>query len=360
MPQNSLLQLRTVVSNHLSDILKRYQDSFGYVGPEIKDLFTIAGPLLERGKRLRAGFLAAGWRSFGGSSLDPAEVQAGAGLELFQLAALVHDDLMDASPTRRGLPSAHHQFHALHVDRGMISRADDFGAAGALLLGDLLLVAAENELHQASQHYPSSASQAREVFEQMMAEVTFGQYLDIYAQSAPWNEDPQVDLDRAHRVIKAKSASYSVEHPLALGAAMAGASSVQREAIRKVGLPVGEAFQLRDDVISVFGEPSITGKPAGDDLREGKRTVLVTLAMTLASPQDATTLKEGIGNPDLNESDVEEIRKVLERSGALSEVEKIIDNRAHVAEAALEKLHLDEESAALLRELSQAAITRNQ
>lgn len=358
MPKESLTSLGSAVTHHLKNSLLTYREKFSGVGEEIADLFDVADPLLARGKRLRAGFLAAGWRSFGGGALEVPEIRAGAGLELFQLAALVHDDLMDASLTRRGLPAAHLQFSDLHADRGMISNAESFGAAGALLLGDLLLVAAETELQAALSDHPSTASASRAVFEEMMAEVTVGQYLDIYAQSAPWSTDPQVDLDRAKRVIRAKSARYSVEHPLALGAAMAGANPTQIDAIRAVGLPVGEAFQLRDDVLSVFGDPAVTGKPTGDDLREGKRTVLVTLAMTLASPAQVDLLKTSVGNPDLTPEHVDEVRAILTSSGALDQVEALMAERAKGAHRAIDALNLAPEHDALLRELSTAAITR--
>lgn len=360
MPKDSLTLLRNAVSTRLTERLVRYQDELSYVGHEVQDLFDIAGPLLDRGKRLRAGFVAAGWRSFGGAPLAQAEVQAGSGVELFQLAALVHDDIMDASLTRRGLPAAHLQFARLHTEREMISDAGAFGMAGALLLGDLLLVAAESELHAALAPLPEREHAARTVFEHMMAEVTVGQYLDIYAQSAPWSKDPSVDLERARRVIKAKSARYSVEHPLALGAAMAGADEGELAAVRRIGLPVGEAFQLRDDVLSVFGDPQVTGKPAGDDLREGKRTVLVTLAMTLASTAEVEVLKRSIGNPDLSEDQVVQVRGILTSCGALGQVEELIDERATTARAAIDAMGLDASAAALLHKLSDAAITRDQ
>lgn len=360
MSKDSLTVLRAAVTQHLANQLRNYQQAFSSVGEEVDDLFDVAAPLLERGKRLRAGFLAAGWRSFGGVPLETAEIRGGSGLELFQLAALVHDDLMDASLTRRGLPAAHLQFQEIHAQRGMISNEESFGAAGALLLGDLLLVAAESELQAALINHPGTAVASRAVFEEMMAEVTVGQYLDIYAQSAPWAPDPEVDLDRARRVIRAKSARYSVEHPLALGAAMAGATSSQLEDIRAVGLPAGEAFQLRDDVLSVFGDPNVTGKPAGDDLREGKRTVLLTLAMTLATQSQIETLKESVGNPALSATQVDEVREILTSCGALEKTESLIAERAETARTAIDALDVTEESAALLHELSDAAITRNQ
>jgi len=357
VPHDSLTHLRSAVDRHLQARLATDQDKYLTVGQEIADLYAVAGPLLERGKRLRAGFLAAGWRSFGGTALAPEEIGAGAGLELFQLAALVHDDLMDASVSRRGLPAAHRQFRTVHEERAMISDPEAFGAAGALLLGDLLLVAAQSELAGALTD-PATAAASRAVFEEMMAEVTVGQYLDIYAQSAPWAEDPDEDLDRAERVIRAKSARYSVEHPLALGAAMAGANPTQIQGIRTVGLPVGEAFQLRDDLLSVFGDPAVTGKPAGDDLREGKRTVLIAAALKYASPAEAEHLKRSVGDPALTEADVEEIRDILTSCGARRHVEDLISDRAQRAEAAINELALAAPHETFLRALAQAAIAR--
>lgn len=359
MSTDSLSALRNKVSDHLTHVLERHRTQFSEIGPEVSDLFDVASPLLARGKRLRAAFLATGWRSFSGEPLAFPEIQAGAGLELFQLAALVHDDLMDDSLARRGLPAAHLQFRSLHDERAMISDGETFGAAGALLLGDLLLVAAQSELDAAVRMSTDPAT-ARQIVQEMMAEVTVGQYLDIYAQSAPWSTDPTVDLDRAKRVIRAKSARYSVEHPLAIGAAMAGASPEQRQGIRAVGLPVGEAFQLRDDVLSVFGDSDVTGKPTGDDFREGKRTVLVTVAMTLASAPEVEILRTAIGDPNLTDAQVDEVRKILTSSGAVEHVEELIAAKSQTALVAIDALGLSEEKAALLREVSSSAVTRVQ
>nr|WP_227993299.1 polyprenyl synthetase family protein [Pseudactinotalea sp. HY160] len=351
--------LRSAVAARVATTMTETHDRFAGVGGEIDDLFTVSAPLLARGKRLRAAFLAAGWRVFSGEPLAAAEVRAGSGLEIFQLAALVHDDLMDGSLTRRGLPASHRRFTALHEERGMISDPEHFGAAGAILLGDLLLVAASADLHAAialldPARYASSAA----LVETMMAEVTIGQYLDIYAQSAPWSDDPAVELDRARRVIRSKSARYSVEYPLRLGAAMAGASAAESDAIGTVGLPIGEAFQLRDDVLGVFGDPHVTGKPAGDDLREGKRTVLVTLGMTLAGPAERDTLRRALGRADLGPAEVDRVRRILTDTGAQAQVEELIAERLATGRAAIDALGADPEDAARLRHLADAAVTR--
>ncbi len=352
-------QLRQAVSSRVSACIAELAETYAGIGAEVSDLFTISTGLLAGGKRLRAAFAAAGWAAFGGAELATPVVRAGAGLELFQMAALVHDDVIDASTTRRGMPAAHRQLADRHRALGMEGDADRFGQSGAVLLGDLLLVAAQQEIEGGLASLPAEArGRARSIMLAMMAEVTVGQYLDIYAQAAPWSPDPAVDLDRARRVIRAKSASYSVQQPLRLGAAMAGADDAGLAACAAFGLPIGEAFQLRDDLLGVFGDPALTGKPAGDDLREGKRTVLVTSAMTRASDGQRVVLQDALGNPDLQAADVNRVREVLTATGADREVEALIEERVTEGLRVLAAAEVSPHAGAVLRSLVQAAVTR--
>ncbi|WP_420113910.1 polyprenyl synthetase family protein [Pseudactinotalea sp.] len=358
--QQAVAELRPAVTAEVLGSWRRLAGSFAAVGHEVAAFFDVGADLLAHGKRLRASFASAGWRSLGGEPLAAAEVRLGSGLELFQVAALVHDDLMDGSLTRRGRPSAHRQFAHHHDEIGLVGGATRFGEAGAVLLGDLLLVAAQAELDGALGLVGvEPGSRGRRLVEEMMAEVTVGQFLDIYAQSAPWSEDPAVDLDRARRDNRSKSARYSVEHTLVIGAAMAGAGDDALARLRAVGLPIGEAFQLRDDVLGVFGDPSTTGKPAGDDLREGKRTVLVTLAMTLANPADRAMLRTAVGNPDLTLDDVTQIRAILTECGALDAVEDLIAERYRTGLDALAATGLGQQQQAHVAAIADAAIVRN-
>jgi len=353
-----MADLRPVVTDRVLESWQRMATSFAVVGPEVAGLFDVGADLLAHGKRLRASFASAGWRAAGGDPLAATEIRLGSGLELFQVAALVHDDLMDGSLTRRGRPAAHRQFAARHDRAAMVGDGDRFGAAGAILLGDLLLVSASAELDSALE-LVEPGSRGRELVEEMMAEVTVGQYLDIYAQSAPWADDPAVDLDRARRVIRAKSARYSVEHPLVIGAAMAGADDDTLAGLRAVGLPIGEAFQLRDDVLGVFGDPSTTGKPAGDDLREGKRTVLVTLAITRSGEPERRTLRDAVGRADLDDTDVARVRDLIVRSGAVDAVEELIAERYRSGLTALAGTGLPAHRQAPIADLARAAIVRD-
>lgn len=330
----------------------------GEVVDELRD--AVAG-----GKRLRAAFCYWSWRAHAERDSSPAPADRavalgiGAALELFQAAALVHDDVMDDSDTRRGRPAAHRRFAGRHAAEGWSGPADRFGDAVAILLGDLALIASDRALALAVA--PLDAARRAtldDVFDRMRAEVIAGQYLDVLGQARPWGEDPEEDEARARAVVRAKSARYSVEHPLVLGATLAGADGAALAGLAAAGLALGEAFQLRDDLLGVFGDPATTGKPAGDDLREGKRTVLVARALRRADAADRAALLEGVGRRDLTDDDVRRLRDVLRRCGAVAEVEALIDELAAPALAWLADAPLAEPGRSMLVRLGRAAVDR--
>lgn len=353
---------RRLVSDRLVTVLEDSRSRLGHIGPETEDVTDAAAALLAGGKRLRASFCVAGWAACGGpppSAATDAVIAAGASLELFQAAALVHDDVMDGSLTRRGLPAAHRRFAHVHRERSWIGPPDRFGEAAAILLGDLLLVTSFREIAAALATVPARAARrGQDVYDLMTAEVTLGQYLDMQAQAAPWTEDPALALDRAERVVRAKSARYSVEHPIVLGAALAGAGDEHLRACSRFGLPIGEAFQLRDDVLGVFGDPTVTGKPAGDDLREGKRTVLVALALESATPAQSSALRAALGQADLDEDALQRARDVLVATGALDAVERRIVDLADRGFAALDSAGFAPRAVFELRALARLAVDR--
>ncbi|WP_402464790.1 polyprenyl synthetase family protein [Isoptericola aurantiacus] len=331
-------------------------------GPGTTALTDQLGRLLDGGKRLRAAFCYWSFRAHGGPAAGPARdavVRVGAALELFQAAALLHDDVMDASDTRRGRPTAHRVFEARHAEAGWSGDPARFGTAAAVLLGDLALVACHREAAAALDTFEAPVARAaRDLFDAMTSEVVVGQYLDVLVQAEPWGLDPAADEDRARTVLRAKSARYSVERPLALGAVLAGADEAAVEAVSAVGMPLGEAFQLRDDILGVYGDPQVTGKPAGDDLREGKRTVLI--ARTLAGADDAAhrLVVDRLGDPDLTEGDVDALRTAVADTGALSGVETLIDSLASTALDALRGSDLDPTGRDVLTDLALAAVDR--
>jgi geranylgeranyl diphosphate synthase type I len=311
------------------------------------------------GKRLRPAFCYWGWRGAGGAAGDAGALAACAALELLQACALAHDDLIDRSDTRRGRPALHRSFESLHRGSGWRGDAAQYGAATALLLGDLLLVWCDALLWDCGLDR-DAVRRAKPLFDLMRTEVMAGQYLDMLEPAAGW-QDPHPDaaLERATTVIHFKSAKYTVERPLQIGGLLAGADPALTEAYAAFGLPLGEAFQLRDDLLGVYGDPLLTGKPAGDDLREGKRTLLVAETLAGCSAADARLLDDLLAAPERDERQAELIRTVITRSGAPERVETRIGALLRESLVALDAAPLaDPEARRVLRRLAAAATTR--
>ncbi|HEX7745595.1 MAG TPA: polyprenyl synthetase family protein, partial [Micromonosporaceae bacterium] len=304
--------------------------------------------VLHGGKRLRPAFAYWGYRGAGGVDSDQV-VASLAALELVQASALIHDDLMDRSDTRRGEPAIHRRFAGLHRDAGWHGDPDGFGDAAAVLLGDLCLVWSDELLHGPGLD-PRTLARARPVFDLMRTEVTVGQYLDVVTQATG-----DTSTERAGKVARYKSAKYTVERPLLLGAALADAPAAVQAAYSGYGLPLGEAFQLRDDVLGVFGDPAQTGKPAGDDLREGKRTYLVAAAFAATDETGREVLTRRLGDPRLDAGGIAELREIIAGSGALAATERRIANLTATALAALDAVGLDAEAHRALVDLAAAA-----
>ncbi|WP_263105787.1 polyprenyl synthetase family protein [Kitasatospora sp. DSM 101779] len=334
-----------------STLLAGISPQLGPVSEALRDF------LLDGGKRLRPAFCYWGWRGAGGSADHPGIADAAAALELLQASALVHDDLMDRSDTRRGLPSVHRRFEGLHREHGWRGDREQYGASAAVLLGDLLLIWCD-ELFQSSGLPDDAVRAAKPVFDLMRTEVMVGQYLDVLEPVAGDSADAGA-LDRAQTVLHYKSAKYTIERPLQVGALLAGAGPELVEAYGAFGLPLGEAFQLRDDLLGVFGDPAVTGKPAGDDLREGKRTLLVAHAMRGLAPADARHLDERLGAADLTAEEIPVLRELVERSGAADRVERRIEELLEQSLAALDAAPLaDGPARPTLLALAEAATIR--
>jgi geranylgeranyl diphosphate synthase type I len=342
-------RLVDLVQSRLDGFLSEQGAALARVSPDLEVIDRSARELLAGGKRFRALFCYWGWRSIAaladdtfsdeiddGAALAPI-VSVASALEIFHAAALVHDDIMDNSDLRRGRPSLHRSFEAMHREQGWTGSGHQYGEASALLIGDLLLAWSDELFEAGAALAPNreAAAAARAQFALMRTEVTVGQYLDML-EEASWRARPETELlPRAHRVIVYKSAKYSVEAPLTIGASLAEASLAQIAALSAFGLPLGVAFQLRDDLLGVFGDPSVTGKPAGDDLREGKRTVLVTLARQKLPASAARLFDELLGDDDLDEQQIAVLQTAVRDSGAVEQVERIIAHNVATATAAL-------------------------
>ncbi|MFG2086233.1 MULTISPECIES: polyprenyl synthetase family protein [unclassified Spirillospora] len=348
----STSRIRKEVDEALLAFVDRQRPALLTISDDLTPMVSALDALLGGGKRLRPAFCYWGWRAAGGED-GPGIVAAAASLELLQASALIHDDVMDSSDTRRGQPSVHRRFEALHRAQAWPGDAEAFGGGAAILLGDLCL-AWSGEMFETCGLDGDRRRRGRAVYDLMRTEVMCGQYLDMLEGTRG-----EATVATALRVVEYKSAKYTIERPLHLGAALAGARPDVTAALTGYGLPLGIAFQLRDDVLGVFGDPAETGKPAGDDLREGKRTVLVALTLERASAAQAAAVRRRLGDPELDRAGVDELRAIIEEAGGLAACEEMIERYLAEAEEALRSAPVDGESHAALSELAVAATARS-
>jgi len=343
---------RDRIQRVLDDFLDDQRPVLAPLGPDATRLLESARTSVAGGKRFRAAFCNWGYRAVEPEVADEDGLaRACASLEMLHASALVHDDYMDASDTRRGRPATHRAFEAEHREAGWRGDPEQYGAAAAILLGDLLLSWAD-ELLRSSGFHEARVLDALGYFDTTRSEVIAGQFLDVSVQARRAS-----DVAAAMTVLRYKSAKYSVERPLHIGAALAGGSPEVMEALTGFGLPLGEAFQLRDDLLGVFGDPAVTGKPAGDDLVEGKRTVLVALALEHAPAAQARRLDEELGTP-LDAAQVAELRRIIADSGAHTRVEAMIDDLTTRCLDALAAAPVTAAAKAVLADLAAAATQR--
>ena len=371
-PQAPLGQaFRDAVSAEITAFLTEQSAVLDSMGPELVPVHLMASQMLCGGKRMRPAFCVWGYVAAAGMpndfELKPLLAAAGS-LDVLHVSALVHDDLMDSSDLRRGRPAAHRQFEALHANAGWLGDSAAFGKAGAILLGDLLVMWSAQMLHGAGVEQ-SALERTLPIVEAMRTEVTCGQYLDMVAQAHPLRQRapaigslrPTIELalDDASRVVEYKAARYTVQRPCQIGAALGSGNDELYFALGAYGSPLGRAFQFRDDLLGVFGDPQITGKPAGDDLREGKRTVLVAHAYAHASDAGQKLLLQRLGDSGLDEAGVSELQQVITESGAREAVESMINDNYERALKALHDTEMTDEGCAGLTTLADAAVRRD-
>jgi geranylgeranyl diphosphate synthase type I len=314
----------------------------------------LAGPFDEirrmvrsGGKRLRPAFCHWAFVGAGGDAADGRVVDAGAALELMHASALFHDDVIDDAASRRGAPTTHASYAVEHDRRAWAGEARRFGEGVAILVGDLALVLADELM-------VGVPDRAWRLWNELRLELNAGQFLDILG-SVQRDRRP----DKAARIARYKSGKYTIERPLHLGALLAAPE--QGDALfpelSAFGQPLGDAFQLRDDVIGAFGDAAVTGKPVGDDLREGKPTPLLAQATERASAAQEAVLAR-VGGPELDAAAIAEIQQVLVDTGALAAVERRIDELAALALAALAACALTAEARRELAALAEYVVAR--
>ena len=272
------------------------------------------------GKRMRARAIIASYEAHGGTDVSSVTPLCAA-VELFQAAALVHDDVLDGADTRRGQPTPHRVFASAHRERGDVGDATHFGMSAAILTGDLALMAA---FRAADAMTGVHASATRALFTEMTELVTVGQYLDMRISAQPLGSLPG-QLADIRATMRAKTASYTAEFPLALGAAAARGAGPHVDAARRAGLPAGIAFQLRDDLLGIVGTEQATGKSVGGDIREGKRTVPLWHAWTRSGANGRTALMAAVGNADATAAQIATAIDVIRHSGAVATTEAEIE-----------------------------------
>ncbi|AYF30532.1 polyprenyl synthetase [Micromonospora tulbaghiae] len=358
--------VRGVLAAFTKDLIKGVDETLAaFLAAEVESLTEIDAAMggfaatardcvLAGGKRVRPTFAYWGWRGVvGGEEPLCSVLPALSALELLHTFALVHDDVMDASDTRRGLPTAHRAAAARHRAAGHTGDADRYGEAVAVLIGDLCMVWADRLMAHAA--VPADRLlDVRRCYDQMRVETVAGQFLDVLGE----NDSANWTVDRALRVARYKTASYTVQRPLLFGACLAGADADDPliAAYTRYGLAVGEAFQLRDDLLGVYGDPQTTGKPAGDDLRTGKPTALLMLARQLADPAQRRALERAGSVTSARE--VDRLADVVRDTGATARVERMISDRVTEALAALGTAPIDETARTALTGLATAATAR--
>lgn len=357
--------LLTSVQNRLDEFCEVKRSELRAISDEIEPLIDYTQSLLSGGKRFRALFCYAAWTGYCQGEPDSQDFEAivgiAAALEMFHAAALVHDDLLDQSDTRRGQPAIHKRFEVLHKSKGFAGDSVRFGIAGSVLVGDLMLSWASEIFGEALLLAKSNQVEAacRTEFGKMRFEVMAGQYLDVLEENAAPLRTAQESVARANRVMLYKTAKYSLEAPILIGSSYAGANQEQRNSLSEFAIPLGLAFQLRDDILGVFGDPSITGKPAGDDLREGKRTVLVGLTLQSLPTSVARVFEELLQAKELSGEQIEFMQSTISDCGALAKTERMIAEYSNQAIESLANLEIAESARVALAKLADAVINRS-
>ena len=357
-PQHPLGEdFQAAVQASLDRFFDAQHDLLAQTGDRLSLIWDQARHFGQGGKRLRPAFCYWGYVA-AASTQDappPAIIDISASLDLLHLSALVHDDLIDASDTRRGGPAAHRFFEAYHRAQGWSGDSERFGRSAAILLGDLLFAWSESII-DATGIPAERMKRARPYLDAMRSEVLAGQFLDLIHQAKPSGRAEM--LRDAGLVMEFKTAKYTVSRPVQIGAALGLADDGLQQGLGRFGVHVGRAFQMRDDMLGIFGDPAVTGKPAGDDLREGKKTALIGYALAGASDADAAALAGMLGDPDLGEAEIERARYILVESGAVEATEKAIVNEAAAGVQYLNRLDLNPDGAYALMALVHACVER--
>lgn len=345
-------ELAERVEKALGEFLVEQRDLVAADDPGVRDAFDeLERVIASGGKRLRPVFCCLGHLAAGGEAQDEL-IRAAAALELLHTFALVHDDVMDRSAVRRGESTTWRHVAEIHRRAGLRGDPEGFGISAAVLVGDLAMTLADGAFLE-SGFPPDRLLPGFARYGRMRTDMVAGQFLDLMAATRG-----EIREEDARRIAVLKSGAYTVEGPLHIGAILAAGRGSLVSMLSAYGVALGEAFQLRDDVLGAFGDPSVTGKDRDSDLREGKRTVLVAKAIEGAEPEDRAFLEERLGQPDLSEEEVERIRTIIEVSGALAGTEALVEELGSRARSAIDPALIPADVGARLTELVDVLIAR--
>ena len=347
---------RLAVDRALEDFLSVACAQLNAIDSDMAPVSAALGEFLAGGKRLRPLFAVAGYigsQESGSDGVAPEVYRALISLELLQACALIHDDMMDGSDTRRGAPSMHRRFESEHRLRDGVGESEHFGSAAALLMGDLALVLSSQALNSSGIN-DAQLRMVAPLFDTMKVELMAGQYLDMHAGSRH-----EISVDDTLKIATYKSGKYTIERPLHFGGALALCSQEISSIYTAYGIPLGIAFQMRDDLLGVFGDSAVTGKPAGDDLLEGKRTALIAYALKHMNQTDVSEFMELFGDRKVSESEIERMRELIRSAGAVDFIEKLIEEKTNLAHAAADSKKISQSGQDLLRELAILATQRS-
>lgn len=331
-PPPSLSLIAERVEARLDTLLRVEHDRWGELDPILAQAINeIRRLVMSGGKRLRPAFCHWGYVAAGGSTDSQTDISAGAAIEMMHAMALFHDDVMDDAATRRGQPTAHTLAAAEHAENGWTGESRRFGEGVAILVGDLAFVYSDQLLEGAP-------VEATRIWNELRIELNIGQYLDIVGSVRR-----ERDLAKAERISRYKSGKYTIERPLHLGAVLASPERSEEllPVLSAYGLPLGDAFQMRDDVMGAFGETEDTGKPVGGDLREGKPTPLLARAVRVATPEQLGVL-DLVGDQAMSGETVSDIQQVILDTGALGELEAHISSLTKEAVTSLDNAPIAE------------------
>jgi geranylgeranyl diphosphate synthase type I len=346
---STLESVRLDINREIEHMLEQQRPLLLEISPALGPMFSQVENLLQGGKRLRPLFGYCGLRVAGGE-WSVLNAKALTSLEFLQACALIHDDVMDDSKMRRGNLAVHEYFKEMHSTQTLRGNAYLYGIGSAILLGDLCLSWADELLMKATDF----SSDVKELWDITRTELMAGQYLDLFAQSSLEPDTALLDS-----VITYKSAKYSVERPMHLGAALVRRDPMLEQTLSAYAIPLGKAFQLRDDILGVFGDEIETGKPSGDDIREGKYTMLISLALANSSETESEKLKSLLGKQALTEPDIAVARELLQQR-ALPEVEALIEKLTIESQNIVDTLETDTETKELMGQLIVMATARKQ